>query len=420
MASSIQKGDALEDAIYKLFCREIEAGRFPLKSESCKIFKKRDYYSKDREAFITFDVAIEVYLPGSNEYFFVFLIECKNYNSPVPIGDVEEFDQKSKQVACAKSKLIVASTNSFQSSVRSYAKSKGISLLRYFDAENFKWELQRSTSASEITSSGISRFELEEAFSQTAYRSRVFDIFFESESGLTVSLWEFFENSLVASGVERDKISLVFNSQTVLEPMVPYLEKIQLEGFAQSILNDVGYQGREVDLNAICDSIPDLTVELYDKDEGDVLGCVSFSPLIIKMFGTASPYRDRFTLAHEISHILLGHGQYISKDVCESSDLENLEPSRFLPRDIKRIEYQANYLAACLLMPKENFFSNFLDTASTFGIKNRGFGPLFLDHQTDNRSDYMRVTQRLMSLYSVSRAAVHIRLQTLGLLNDAR
>jgi len=71
-----------------------------------------------------------VYLPGSREYSALVLIECKNYGHPVPVDDVEEFFAKVQQVAAANAKATIASTASFQSGAREFAKSKGMGLIR--------------------------------------------------------------------------------------------------------------------------------------------------------------------------------------------------------------------------------------------------------------------------------------------------
>ncbi|MGA8516482.1 MAG: hypothetical protein WB821_17095, partial [Burkholderiaceae bacterium] len=97
-------GDALEKRIYDLFCEEIEADRFWAKKSNCKIFLKQGYYSKVRERNITFDVAIEIYLPGATDYSSLVLIECKNYKHAVPVDDAEEFFAKVQQVAAANCK----------------------------------------------------------------------------------------------------------------------------------------------------------------------------------------------------------------------------------------------------------------------------------------------------------------------------
>ena len=83
------------------------------------------------------------------------LIECKDYSRPVPVDDVEEFFAKVQQVAPAKAKAIVVSSNSFQSGALEFACSKGIGLLRMFPESEFKWVLHRSLSSVRIVRSAF-------------------------------------------------------------------------------------------------------------------------------------------------------------------------------------------------------------------------------------------------------------------------
>ena len=84
------------------------------------------------------------------------------------------------------------------------------------------------------------------------------------------------------------------------------------------------------------------------------------------------------------------------------------------------MEFQANYFAACLLMPRTNFTEDLLQLVQRLGTKNRGFGILFVDNQSCNQENYRLITSRLMTIYGVSRTAATIRLETLGLLQNDR
>ena len=106
-ASSTKRGDSLERRIYDLLAAEIDAGRFFVKKECCKLLRKPRYYSRDRKSDIVFDVGIEVYLPGATELSLVVLFECKNYTGTVPVDDAEEFFTKLQQVAPARAKGVL-------------------------------------------------------------------------------------------------------------------------------------------------------------------------------------------------------------------------------------------------------------------------------------------------------------------------
>ncbi len=71
-------------------------------------------------------------------------------------------------------------------------------------------------------------------------------------------------------------------------------------------------------------------------------------------------------------------------------------------------------------MPQTGFIGNFRRIVEWLDIQNRGFGELYLDTQPCNYHNYEKVTGELMKFYDVSRTAVSIRLQSLGLLRDVR
>ena len=150
------KGDALEDAIYDLFDQIIDDDLFFCKKECCSLFRKKGYYSKDRESRIIFDVSIEITLPGETDYSFVYLIECKNYSSSVPASDVEEFYAKVQQVAAANSKAVVATNANVQKGGLAFMQSKGIGLLRYF-GDTYKWQLKPNGNSNDQHQVGTAR-----------------------------------------------------------------------------------------------------------------------------------------------------------------------------------------------------------------------------------------------------------------------
>ncbi len=112
---------AFEDRVYALLSKDISDGRFWAKSECCQIFRRKGYFSKDRSSEIIFDVSVEIRLPDQQTFSILVLVECKDYSSPVPVDDIEEFWAKIQQVAGANVKGMLASTNAFQSGTIAFA-----------------------------------------------------------------------------------------------------------------------------------------------------------------------------------------------------------------------------------------------------------------------------------------------------------
>lgn len=428
--NSTSIGNEFEDRIYCFFKKEIDSGQFWAKPESCKLFRKKGYHSKDREALIIFDVSVEIFLPGSEEYSCLVLFECKNYTHSVPVNDVEEFFQKVQQVGAANSKSVLASNAAFQSGTRTFAKSKGIGLFRYRDPSCCKWELKRSFAES-LRVKMIDPIDLvEQGLSEPALTNEVFSFYFQSPVRVTNSLYDFFEDLVIDNGFTSSLLSKVINQHNHLSSRVQYLEKNELEERCGKFLRDINYQSGEVSLDLICANERDrcgLQV-IFDtplsnaKGWKPVLGCINFYPLQINIYAQKIPIhgRERFTLAHELAHHLLQHDQYMVRETCDEGDF--ILPSQTLQgeSDISRMEFQANYFAACLLMPGQNFVAEFHRILRLLDIPDKGFGALYVDNQPCNFHNCNLVISNLMHHYGVSRAAAKIRLEGFGLLRDTR
>lgn len=105
---------------------------------------------------------------------------------------------------------------------------------------------------------------------------------------------------------------------------------------------------------------------------------------------------------------------------CDASDFALERQSSVYGTNVARMEFQANYLAACLLLPKNQVASDFRALIAQLEIPNRGFGLLYVDDQACNRVNFDRVASYFTSTYGVSKTATAIRLRSLGLLKDAR
>ncbi|MGB9130292.1 MAG: ImmA/IrrE family metallo-endopeptidase [Thiobacillus sp.] len=428
--STSSTGDALEKRIRDLFQTEIDADRFWAKKANCKVFWKKGYHSKDRNSDIVFDVSIEIYLPGAKEFSALILIECKNYTHSVPVDDAEEFFSKVQQVAAANAKAVIASTASFQSGTRTFAKSKGIGLMRYFDAANFKWELKRSPSATARSTSADETFLVGDGLARQDFRSLAFDLYLQSPTRETNSLWDFVEDLVLDIALTSDQAKQIANPRSKLTNQVPFYEKEDLESRGTEILSEIGYVSGEVTLDDICareKERANLVVRTGVKPTGtksdtQALGRIVFNPLTIEVYAQESPNRgrERFTLAHELAHHLLCHGQYLVRESCDDSDFVLDRRNVVDGSDVSRMEFQANFLAACLLMPRSNIIEDIRQLIRVLGIADKGFGPLYVDDQPCNLQNFDFVTGRMMQKYGVSHTAAKIRLQSLGLLRDAR
>jgi len=114
--------------------------------------------------------------------------------------------------------------------------------------------------------------------------------------------------------------------------------------------------------------------------------------------------RYRFSLAHELAHMLLGHDKLLDEFVSVDNWIQYF---RDLPGDVyASVEHQANRLAGCILVPIEGFKEKFDEYIKRF----EGENATALAKQD--------AAERLLARdYDVSVLTIHYRLKYLGLLN---
>jgi len=423
-----KKGDKLEDQVFEVLESQIAEDCFFSKREYCKIFRKKGYYSKDREKDILFDISVEVTLPGQDRHSLLFLFECKNYGHSVPVDDVEEFFAKIQQVSGANAKGIVVSTNSFQDGAFKFARSKGIGLLRYFSKDKLEWVLTRSPSSMASAAHAVSeQSNAYHALHDDKYESRYFDFYGCVNETYTVSSNQFF-SSLARNGAEPEVLQAIATIEQATKESrlsVPYIEREELEDLSFRILAELKYQAGPVPLDSICEVLnkqAGLIVKRNAQLGNGILGQISFGPDVISIdnLQASIPERVRFTLAHEIGHFALEHRRFMVRESCHDEDLDAENSETVNLKDVRRMEWQANYFASCLLLPKEQFEREFFRQAHLQELSDRGYGLLYLDDQKCNIDTFYKVTAPLVKEFQVSRSVIKLRLLKLGFLNQAQ
>lgn len=128
--SSIRKGNTFEDEVFALVSFELAAERLGMLPSAARVFKRKGYYSRDRDSDIVIDVSIEVWLPNAENWSLLWACECKDYSHSVPVDDLEEFKSKLDQITGANRKGAVAVRGALQSGALRYARANGIAVIR--------------------------------------------------------------------------------------------------------------------------------------------------------------------------------------------------------------------------------------------------------------------------------------------------
>ncbi len=404
--STVAKGDFFEEQVFNLLKELLENGKLGLDAKFSRIFWKKPYYSEARKKDIVFDIAIETYIADSEKYSWLTIVECKNYNHSVPVDDIEEFDSKLSQIGEHNTKGFIFSKVGFQSGAFDFACSKRIGLAKILSKDKIDWVNYRKDRNNERYNEGQARFYLSTNSNDEKFFSYVNSKSFESLPDLLIYL-----------GIIEKYIP---NQRDIF---IPYKTSEDLEQIIHSLSIESFYEIGKLNHNKLCDFLSEnynvsfvFDESLGVTNEKTILGKITFSPLVIFITKELrlNMYRWRFTLAHEIGHLIL-HRQILNEYIDDNLDTEkSIYLDSGTPENLnKRMEIQANTFASLLLLPKKELLE---ETAKYFieeGIKQNY---LFLDHQKVNLMLVNNLLFRLKQKFEVSKEAAKYRLDSLGLI----
>lgn len=429
--NTVRKGTLFENKVYLIFQKMLESGNFLFAKNHCKLFQQKGYYSKDRQRLVKVDISIEVYLPDAEEWSILCVIECKDYNNKIPIDDIEEFKSKLDQIAGKNIKGIFCTSNSFQSSVFPYAQFNGIGLCRVIDDSKIRWDIQNEY-YSPITWDKvlILKDDVKKSLVEEDYTANTNFIFSYYDNKYYFNFTDFFVD--VIQYENRPNIPNIELLELIHEKknLIKYLSNEEIEKITLEIIS----RGQEDKIISPQEILLDLVIQhIYQKygfeieencdlkisPRGNiVLGKIDFDSrkILISKDISIDSTRGRFTLAHEIGHIVL-HGGYFCADYrSEFSDDENDDLNLISSKMHKRIEIQARLFASSLLMPKPSVEKVLTQCITEYHLINKGNGLIFVDNQECNKLIYNSITSKFSKIYNVSKLAAANRLKNLGYL----
>lgn len=399
--NSTQKGDLLEKKTYDHIKELLKNEEFFLSGKNSEIFPKKAYYSEKRKGNIIFDIAIETYLPNSKTFSILTLIECKNLNRTVSVDDIEEFSHKISQIGVHNTKGVLITTSNFQERAFNLGKSEGIALARMSDTDKLDWINYRKEKlyGQEESESSKSKFITDKA-----------------QEKFIGSIGRKFVDNLPNLLIECGAIDSFEIKESFIK--VPYVTEDWIKYIVQRLSDRNVYSNEFLDTEKLIElmsSSYNVVFEFNETLPNNLLGKIEFDPLKIYISSNLieNENRWRFTLAHEIGHLIL-HFKLFRGLIDEKSDTER--NCSVLKPENKRVELQANIFASHLLLPNKTllFFVNqyFVE------IRNRK-GKLYLDNKPYNREIVYTLLSRVSLACKVSVDVVRIRLIQLDLLTDA-
>ncbi|AXY59272.1 MULTISPECIES: ImmA/IrrE family metallo-endopeptidase [Acinetobacter] len=408
----VQKGPEYENFAFNYFTALIEQRYFGFPPNQCQLTPQKPFYSKDREKNIFFDLVLEIFLPQQLDPFLIFVIECKNYNHKVPVDDIEEFASKIDQIRFQKISPICITTVGFQSGGLTFAKNRGITLWKVIQAyENQEPEIVLNRQKKRIK---LLEQEIKLALTDNTYRDWKFgNTFIQTPRKFTLYPKDYI-NEIISN--ENDKAIQLknFNNQKI---NVPYLSKSKISLIAEDIYNQYKFNNGKLDIFKILNS---FNISVFSTEEildQATIAEINFSQKKITLFGKNyfSETQVNFALAHEIGHFLLGHDRYLKTERQTLNISKGIELRNSLPINLDRIEYQANYFAACLLLPETALTNTFISLIDKYNVTYRGFTLLYVDEQPCNLDNYNKICIPIANFFMVSQETLKIRLTELRL-----
>jgi Zn-dependent peptidase ImmA (M78 family) len=406
--SSYEKGDIHEAKTFEILKKMVKDERFYVSGKNSKIYRKRKYYSKDREAEITFDMAIETMMPGSLEYSLLTLIECKNYGDWVQVGDVETFSDRVRQVGGHKGIMVTATP--FQKSALKIAQTRKIGVMKLNSNNGVEW-ISRRMDQNELEKK-IAEFEE----SMTTDNNGGTAILGQCDG---INFFNF-QDLLIYLGV----IDQFFPSLGDLK--IPYLTDEAIEERIKELSLTDCYDHFTLNVDKLCVRMSELFDVDFAFDEPigltrntATIGKIQYEPLKIFVDPNlkADTPRWRFTVTHEIGHLVL-HSFLLREYFAANDDTDEIfSRSHEYSTDVRlRMEIQANRFAALVLMYTPYFTKVVKNYFQRESIAQKGF--IYLDHQRENLIAVMKLLGELEQIFGISKDAAKFRLKDLGLLKD--
>ncbi|MGD0552874.1 MAG: ImmA/IrrE family metallo-endopeptidase [Sedimentisphaerales bacterium] len=132
--------------------------------------------------------------------------------------------------------------------------------------------------------------------------------------------------------------------------------------------------------------------------------------------------RFHFILAHELGHLILHRFVDIKKTGYEEQELVDTEidfvtGKKNLKTARDWIEWQANYFASAILIPRATVIQAVIEKQKEMDIK-RNIGQIILEPKQYSVSDYKEIQKQLVLIYNVNATNIEYRLKELGILID--
>jgi Zn-dependent peptidase ImmA (M78 family) len=400
--STLEKGNKFESKSLDIIKRVIENEQLGHMSKHLKICSQKEYYSALRKSNIKFDLTIEVWPPGASKYTLIYIIECKDYETRVPVNKIEDFYSKIQQVSGVNVKGIFISNSPLQKSGFNIADSIGMMVIIGESADNYKIELYKNCREKEQLKIPFinNTFDIGIIDEGTKLIEKIVD------KAILNSLEENTSDSKVSFGIDRlssadieeiAKTELNKIDSCILSEAVPLTEKTLIDYIQNNLGVEIDELAEENKALGLCD--------IHNKK-------ISINKSIK---GTK---RLLFILAHELGHFVLHQKLFIGQttyDSFEDSEYNFRTNKHDLKNPKNWVEWQANYFASSFLLPKETLVARMLIFQTRLGIPK---GKIYVDDQIDNINNYSLLIKKLSSYFQVTKTTIIYKLKEINMITE--
>ncbi len=374
--NTTKKGNLFEQRCYDVINTALQNGELGIIPENCEIFQKRKYYSSSRKDFIIFDLAIEVTLVGGKKPTLVYIIECKDLNHNIPVDDVEEFQAKISGIDGFQTKGLFIAKKPLAKSGKTIADNKGFMIIQLND-DGYNIILDKKERIVKENEDQILN-NIKAKIYESFLKNSIFGLKKISKRGI----------AKISSDILDDFNSKVEYKNANIDNFKLFLEKYH---------------------NITFDTLPSSSLEF-----GQFI--VSENKILINQ-NLINSNKYNFILFHEIAHYYLHRNILINNSLYESftdAQFDFIENKYSLNNAKNWIEWQANYLASCLLLPEKMLYNTIVIWQMRNGIRNKG--TIFLDKQRVNKEDFFNLSNHLCKIFNTTKTVIKYRLLDLKIL----
>jgi Zn-dependent peptidase ImmA (M78 family) len=411
--NTTDKGNKLEDKLYdflldQLNHNELVYDAYP--ASHCKVLKKQKYYCKDREADVEFDVVLEIRRTGRLEPHLYVVFECKNHAKPIEDSYVRNFSDQIRTVFGQAVKGIIVASSKLQSGAERVAANRRLGIVK-FDENGIDVIADRAVGA------WAENHFIQTQLADSNRRSKSLKFSACVDGSYFSSFDQMLHSFEVGPTGTRDETAVKRDNS------VTFLPEAKIQFAAQKAQSLIDYDGGEVDVERLC-SASNLELSyskqvVQDADGNTILGSANFVKKLIEINQHGNRNRERFTVAHEIGHFLMGHDQYLrSESIVEQDLFADIDTEDTF--NYERLEYQANLFASELLLPDKQLRLALEALRLDLKVYDKGFGYIFVDDQPCNYIPYNQIMSGLSDHFGVSKRAIEIRLRRANLVTDKR